>query len=64
MKKTYLFILEREKKREQGEGAERGRERESQADSSLSIEPNAGLDMGLNLMILRSGPELNQESVA
>ena len=34
-------------------GAEREREKESQADSTLSMELNAGLD----LTTLRSGPE-------
>ena len=40
--KIYLFILERERQYE-WEG-QRERERESQADSGLSVEPDAGLD--------------------
>ena len=49
----YLFILEREgeRAREQEEGQ---RERKSQADSLLSKEPDARLD----LTTLRSRPEL------
>ena len=48
LKKIYLFILKREG--ECGGGAEG--ERESQADSTLSTEP----DMGLGLTTLRSWP--------
>ena len=54
LKKIYLFILEREREHMcvrwgGGEG-----ERESQADSTLSTEPDAGLDP----RTLRSRPEL------
>jgi len=55
----YLFIWERERERERtrvhelGEAEGEG-ERESQADSTLSAEP----DVGLDLMTLRSWPEL------
>ena len=45
LKKIYLFILERERM-----SRGRVRERESQADSPLSAEPTAGL----NLTALRS----------
>lgn len=39
-------------------GSKGGRERESEADSPLSVEPNAGLDLGT----LRSGPDTWEES--
>ena len=50
-----LFLLVRESL-SRGRGRERGRE--SQAESLLSVE----LDAGLDLMTLRSRPEQNQES--
>ena len=49
--KTDLFILERVRAQRGGHSE---REREFQADATLSIEP----DTGLNLMTLRSRPEL------
>ena len=49
--KIYLFIRERESRHE-WEG-KREREKKSQADSVLSTEPEAGLD----LTTLRLGPE-------
>ena len=45
-----LFILEREREQKNLKGNDGQRERESQADSVLSTEPEAGLD----LMTLRS----------
>lgn len=45
-KKIYLFIL---RGRVRGEG-----ERESREDSPLSAEPNAGFNLGLKFMTLRS----------
>ena len=57
-KKVFISLFERDKECEQGErqrgGRRRGGERESQVDSALSPEPN----MGLDLMTLRSWPEL------
>ena len=49
-----IFIYLRMLVCKQGEGQ---RERESQADSALNVEPDARLD----LMTLRSQPELNLE---
>lgn len=52
---VYLFFLFKSER--VGEG-QRETERESEADSALSAEPNAGL----NLKTLRSWPEQNQMS--
>jgi len=42
----FIYLFERERKREQGGGAEGKGEREPQADSPLSMEPDMGLDSG------------------
>ena len=49
--KKYLFILEREGQRE--------RERETQADSMLSVEPNAGLYLTTLRSPLESKPRVD-----
>ena len=61
-RKPFSFFLfnilrERERKLEQGRGRRRGRENLKQAPC-----PDTGLDVGLDLMTVRSLPESNQES--
>ena len=57
--KDLLIYFERERERTSRRGRSRGRERESQADSMLSMEPEAGLDP----RILRSIPELKPSRI-